>query len=106
MLLGSSFFDGEQLLVPCISPEADIQGPTSIFKILGTILSHGFMVCGFLPVRVAFPVVAAVLLGTDIVIPDNILIDTFVDFLASHESSILRDAVLDVKIGQPLTPHS
>lgn len=98
-------FDGEQLLVPCISPEADIQGPTSIFKILGTILSHGFMVCGFLPVRVAFPVVAAVLLGTDIVIPDNILIDTFVDFLASHESSILRDAVLDVKIGQPLTPH-
>ena len=46
-------FEGEWLVIPSVRPGVDI----------GTILIHGFMVCGFLPVRLAFPVVAAVLLG-------------------------------------------
>lgn len=89
-------FDGERLLVPS---GIDI----SKFKLLGTILAHGFMVCGFLPVRIAFPVIAAVVLGPDVKIPDTILIESFVDFLASHGSAILRDAVLQVQTNRSLT---
>ena len=57
------------------------------------------MVCGFLPVRLAFPVVAAVLLGPDVVIPDNILMESFIDYLACHESEVLRNAVLQLRQG-------
>ena len=82
-------FDGEKLLLPLMRPDIDMTD----FRILGTILSHGFMSCGFLPVRIAFPVIAAVLLGPDIQIADNILIESFCDFLASYESSKLQEAV-------------
>ena len=50
-------FDGESLLVPAIHPNTDMAS----FPILGTVLAHGFMVCGYLPVRIAFPVLAAAL---------------------------------------------
>lgn len=62
----------------------------------GTILAHGFMVCGFLPVRIAFPVFVAILLGPDAEIPEAILLESFIDFLSAHESAMLRDAVLQV----------
>ena len=91
-------FDGERLLVPSVRPGIDM----SKFKLLGTTLAHGFM-CGFLPVRIAFPVIAAVVLGPDIKIPDTILIESFVDFLASHESAILLDAIVHVQTNQSLT---
>ena len=82
-------FDGEQLLVPAIHPNTDM----SYSPILGTILSQGFMVSGFLPVRIAFPVVAASLLGPSVQIPDEILVESLVDYLTTYESSILRDVI-------------
>ncbi len=92
-------FDGERLLVPAVRPGMDI----SKFKLLGTILAHGFMVSGFLPVRIAFPVLAAILLGTDVNMPDNILLETFVDFLSVHE---LREAIIHVQTeSSSLTPQ-
>ena len=93
-------FDGERLVVPSVRPGVDM----AKFKILGTILAHGFMVCGFLPVRVAFPVIASVLLGTDVKIPDIVLMESFVDFLASYESSILRDGIVQAQTDHTLTP--
>ena len=53
--------------------------------------------------NIAFPVIATVVLGPDIKIPDTILIESFVDFLASHESVILRDAIVHVQTNQSLT---
>ena len=82
-------FDGEQLLVPAIHPNTDMAS----FPILGTILSQGFMVSGFLPVRIAFPVVATALLGPGIKIPDKVLVESLIDYLTTYESSILRDAI-------------
>lgn len=82
-------FDGESLLVPAVHPNTNL----AVLPILGTIISHGFMVSGFLPIRVAFPVLAAVLCGTDVKLPDVILVESFVDYLSSYESSILREAV-------------
>ena len=92
-------FDGEKLLIPSMRPGVNM----AKFKLIGTILVHGFMVCGFLPVRIAFPVIAAVLLGPDVKIPDTILIESFVDFLSSHDGSLLHDAVVESKTNQSLS---
>lgn len=62
------------------------------FPILGTVLSHGFMVCGCLPVRVAFPVLAAALCGPSVHISDAV-IESFIDYLITHESSFLRNSI-------------
>ena len=92
-------FDGEQLLVPAIHPNADM----ALFPILGTILSQGFMVSGFLPVRIAFPVVATALLGPSVAIPDDYLVESLIDYLTAYESSILRDAVAH-GVGESYSP--
>ena len=52
-------FDGGGTCIPVVHPHAD---PT-YYKVLGAILSHGFMSTGFLPNRLAFPVIAHVLIG-------------------------------------------
>ena len=82
-------FDGESLLVPAVHPNTDI----ATFPILGTVLSHGFMACGYLPVRIAFPVIAATLCSPSVKIPDAIIFESFIDYLTAHESSILCDTI-------------
>ena len=88
-------FEGKWLVIPSVRPRVNM----AKFKLLGTILVHGFMVCGFLTVRIAFPVIAAVLLGPDVIIPDNILMESFIDYLTCHESEVLCNAVVQVKAG-------
>ena len=82
-------FDGDKLLIPAVHANSQI----SVFPILGTILVHGFFACNFLPVRLAFPIIAAVLRGTDVYIPDCILSESLIDFLSEHDGAILRDAI-------------
>ena len=82
-------FDGERLLVPAVNPGMDM----SIVTTLGTVISHGFLVSGFLPVRVAFPVLASVLLGPTTSIPDFINIESLLDYVAAHDCSVLRTAL-------------
>ena len=77
-------------------PEAstyNIHANLSHYSILGAILSHGFMSCGFLPIQLSFPVIANTLLGCDVVIPDGIIIESFIDFISSYESSIFHQAL-------------
>ena len=47
-------FDGGSTYIPSVHPHADM----SHYRVLGSILAHGFMSCGLLPNRLAFPVVA------------------------------------------------
>ena len=47
------------ILVPQAHPHVDL----GMFPVLGTILSHGFLVTRTLAVRIAFPCLAAVVLG-------------------------------------------
>lgn len=63
------FFDGSGSLVPATHPTIDV----SVFLMLGKILSHGYIACGFLSVHLSFPVIAAVLLGPDVQISDTVL---------------------------------
>ena len=92
-------FDGEKLLVPAVHPNMDM----TVLRLLGTILSHGFMVCGFLPIRLAFPIVAAALLGPETEFPDSMIIDSFIDYLSTYESSLISQALCEVKNGKELT---
>ena len=82
-------FDGDKLLVPAAHANSQI----SVFPILGTTLAHGFFACNFIPVRLAFPIIASILRGPDVDIPDHILLESLIDFLSEHEGSILRDAI-------------
>ena len=90
-------FDGGNILIPAVNPHTDI----SVFPVLGTVLSHGFLVSNFLPLRIAFPTLAAVLLGPTVLIPDSILVDTFADYLSTYESAFIRDMVIHVRDKKP-----
>ena len=50
--------------------------------------------CGFLPNHLAFPVIAYSLLGSNVVIPDMIIIDSFIDFVSTYKNAIFREALL------------
>ena len=82
-------FDGERLLIPAVNPNTELSNLT----LLGTVLSHGYMVCGYLPIRIAFPVIAAILLGPEAKINCTILLDSLIDYVSLYEASILWEAV-------------
>lgn len=82
-------FDGGNVLTPAMHPGID----TSVFSVLATILSHGFLSCGFLPIRIAFPVLAAIVLGPTIAIPEDMIIESFADYLSAYESDMVSKAL-------------
>ena len=79
-------FDGSALLVPVVHAQTDM----SVFSTLGRILSHGYLLEGFLPVRIAFPTLAAMLLGPNVQLPDDIVTQSFADSLDSVEASLIK----------------
>ncbi len=92
-------FDGETLLIPACRPGDDL----SLLTTLGTIVSHGFLVSGILPIRVAFPVLASILYGPNIEISEQIILESFVDYIAVHEGSLLRTAIAEAEAGRELS---
>ena len=53
--------------MPLIHPGSN----ADMFTKLGRILSHGYMQCGLLPLKIAFPALATMLLGVGICIPNS-----------------------------------
>ena len=82
-------FDGTNSLMPAVHPHVDMD----LFPVLGAIFSHGFISCGFIPVRLGFPTISAVVLGTSVTIPDSILVLSFLDFLSSHDKGVVEQAL-------------
>ena len=81
--------DGDSLLVPRLHPGLDV----NIFTKLGTILSHGYLLCGFLPLRIAYPTLVTMLLGAKERVPDSFVMSAFLDSLNSHERGIVQSAL-------------
>lgn len=81
-------FDGPGSLIPATHPDVNMDD----FPILGKILSHGYISCGFLPVHISFPVLAAVLLGPTVSIDEKILRKSLLDHFNYHDASVLRRA--------------
>ena len=92
--------DGGSTYVPMVHPHTDIHH----YNVLGSILSHGFMACGFLPIRLSFPVIAYTLLGCKVTIPDSIIIESFIDFVSVYENTVFRDALKLSKKGSSTFP--
>ena len=90
-------FDGGNLLVPAFHPGTDM----AKLPVLGAIMSHGFLACSFLPIQLAFPVIAAILLGPSVPLPDAIVMDCFVDYVSSYESEILKKDIEISRTNQP-----
>ena len=97
-----TFFGGNSVLTPVIHPAIDMLSLPS----LGLVLSHGYIVSGFLPTRVVFPSLAHMLLGPSIEVPADMLLEAFADGLNSFERCTLKDAMNEtgVKFSQHLLP--
>lgn len=62
--------------------------PQKAFPLIGQIISHGYLVTGILPIRIALNV--GMLLGPTASIPDAVHLNTFINFISRE---ILRDAL-------------
>ena len=82
------FFDGSSLLVPTVHPNVDM----SLLPKLGLILSHGYLVCGFLPTRIAFPALASIL-NPSVTFPTNIPVPAFAESLSVFEAATVKEAL-------------
>ena len=90
-------FDGPSLLTPIDFPNFS----TSPLPIFGTVISHAYFVAGILPVKIAYPSLCAMLLGSSAnSIPSEVLVQSFVDSLDHHEASIVKNASVIVKTGE------
>ena len=88
------YFDGSTLLIPAIHPGTD----TMALKTLGCIVSHAYRTSGILPVRIAFPCLAQILLPHNhLTIPDDIYLQTFYDSLSVHDQGIIKIALDEIQ---------
>ena len=88
------FFDGSTLVTPAIHPGTDV----AALKTMGCVISHAYLVSGILPVKVAFPCLAQVLLPKDdLVIPDDVYMKTFFDSLSVHDQEVFKVAYDEIK---------
>ena len=67
---------------------------TFLFSVL-SLHMHGFFACNFLPVRLAFPIIAMVLYGPNVNISENILLESLLDFVTVEDGKILRDVATE-----------
>ncbi len=84
----SKLFEGATLLVPLVHPQIDM----AVYPILGRILSHGYLVTGFLPVQIALPTLINMLLGPRKV-SFQILSEAFLDYISRAERAVFKDAL-------------
>ena len=82
----TELFDGSGLLIPITHKKSVMK----TFATLGYVISHGYLVCGYLPCRIAFPSLASICLGTQVEVPDEMLINTFADFISPVEASFIK----------------
>ena len=85
----STIFDGSTLLVPMLSPQMD----TAVLPVVGSIVSHGYLVSGFLPVRIALPCLIGILCGPGAPLPQSILCEAFLDYISATEREVFKDAL-------------
>jgi len=83
------FFEGTCLLTLNLHATTDM----SVLPLLGQIISHGFLVSGYMPIRVAFPCMAGVLLGLMTDFSSSVLIEAFSESLCSYEAGIIKEVL-------------
>ena len=76
--------DGASLLYPTITSDLNH------FQVVGSVISHSYIVSGVLPDRIAFPCLAFIFNKT---VTESILRDTFVSSLCNYENQIVMKAL-------------
>lgn len=92
VLAYSRIFEGATTLIPMVHPQIDM----TVFPILGRILSHGYLVCGHLPVRIVLPVLIRIILGPTlktVEMTSKVLLDAFLDYISSAEREVFQAAL-------------
>ena len=85
----SHLFDGATILTPLVHAQTDM----GVFPILGKVISHGYLVSGYLPVRISLPSLILMLLGPSASIPRSILLDALMDYVSENEREKLKSAL-------------
>ena len=83
------YFEGDNQMIPLIHAHTNMV----IFSTLGKILSHGYLISGVLPLQVAFPSMASVLLGINVEFDDQILIECFANCLSHVEADHIKQCL-------------
>ena len=81
-------FDGSSFLHPATHACVNMQS----FPVLGAVISHAYLAVGVFPDRIAFPCLAAALLGPTTMISDSVIQECFISSLSAHESAMLQNA--------------
>ena len=96
-------FDGSTLLMPAVHPNIEL----STLSIFGSVMSHAYMVSGVLPIRIAFPCLAHCFIGTNIKIPDNIMVASLIDSFSVHDAAVIKVVFEEMVSGSAdFTSHS
>ena len=89
----SELFEGSTLLTPMVHPQTDL----TVLPIIGRILSHGYLVIGMLPTRIALPTLIHMLLGPSASVSRDILLNCFLDYISCSERSTMKLALAHTK---------
>jgi hypothetical protein len=76
-------FEGASLVIPVIHPGIDF----NLLKILGIVISLGYLISGVLPNKIPYPCLASILLGKCNV-PEEVMIDCFISSLNNHDAGL------------------
>ena len=78
---------------PAVSLLAKIPADLKLLQVMGRILSHGYLVSGFLPVRLSLPCLILMLLGnTNTKISDGVLLEAFLNYISISDCATIRRA--------------
>ena len=65
----------------------------SVLLTIGRIISHGYLVAGILPIKIALPTLMIILLGSSVIVTNNVLLDTHFDYVTYSEKEIFQQAL-------------
>ena len=82
-------FEGSSLLTPMVHPQINL----TLFPILGHILSHGYLVTGFLPTQIALLTLLSILLGPPVKIRNDIITEALLEFVTDNDRKIIKEAL-------------
>lgn len=74
----------------------------SVFLIIGCILSHGYLVAGILPTRIALPTLMCMLLGAATTVATDFLLDTFLDFISASKRQMFIFHLIRKRLSLPI----
>ena len=85
----AKFFEGSNLLIPMVNPHIDM----TAYPIFGRIISHGYLVAGYLPIQITLPTLICMLLGS--VSPaGKFLLDAFLEYISNQERHLIKEVIL------------